>query len=190
MRLASLASAVVVCAALVGQARAQVTEPVAGLWHFSGRVNATGCADRCVSQRQTIDEDVVVTDAGVSGGEALLGACDGASAADFANVVTLAPTRRGWLRIKIARRRDLVRLLRRCTGYPSLRLGSFSGRIRIAPDGLSVDEVVHLSGSVSVSGRTATFSANGRVHAARVGDVPAGRPLAAGRFPLLPAGIP
>jgi len=55
--------------------------------------------------------------------------------------------------------------MRRCVGYPSLRIGRISARVRLAADGRSFDEVAFVSGSVAVYGCAATFSARGRVHA-------------------------
>jgi hypothetical protein len=164
--------------ALAGAAAAQPVQPVEGVWHLTGRVTATGCADHCVTRRQRVDQEVVVTSAQLSGAEALVPGCSGGVSADeFDGLAMLVPGRRGWLRIRIVDRPRFRRLLRRCIGYPSLRLGKVSGRVRLAPDGRTFDEVVFVSGSVVVYGRTATFSARGRIHAQWVRDAaPLGSP--------------
>jgi hypothetical protein len=182
-----LAAVLAVAMAGAAPANAQTTEPVAGLWHLSGGVVATACADRCVTRRQAIDEDIVVTNAGVSGAEGFAAGCGGAvSTEEFDGLLTLVTGRRGWLRIRILDRPRFRRLMRACIGYRSLRLARFSGRVRIAPDGRSLDEVAFVAGSVSAYGRTATFSAKGRLHAEWVREAPAS---AATLRPALLAGV-
>jgi len=157
--------AAIVAIALATPAAAEIV-PSEGVWHLTGHVTATGCADRCVSKRVRVDQEVVVTSAQLTGGEGLVTACSGGvSTAEFDGLSTLVPARRGWLRIRIVDRPRFRQLMRRCVGYPSLRLGPLSARVRVAPDGRSFDEVVFVSGSVAVYGRTATFSARGRIHA-------------------------
>ena len=158
-----IAAAIAIVMAGAAPAAAQTTEPVPGLWRVTGTVAATGCVEgHCVTRRQAIDEDLVVT----SGAEGFLPGCVGAVSADeLDGVVTLVPGRRGWLRIRILDRRRFRQLMRRCLGYPSLHLGRLTGRIRIAPDGLSFDARAFVAGSISVYGRTATFSASERLHA-------------------------
>ena len=161
--------ALLTVAAILGLAtvRARAASPVEGVWHLTGRVTATACAGRCLTQREPVDEQIVVTASGLSGVEGIAPACDGeVSGSDVDGLTTLGPARRrGWLRIRIPDRARFVRLMRQCVGYPSLRLRRVSGRVRIAPDGRAFDEVVFVSGSVSVYARRATFSAKGRVHA-------------------------
>lgn len=183
-----LTAVLAVAMAGAAPASAQTTEPVPGLWHLTGSVVATGCVEgHCVTRRQGVDEDLVVMSAGVSGAEGFLPACAGAVSADeFDRLLTLVPGRRGWLRIRILDRPRFRRLMRRCLGYGSLRLAGVAGRVRIAPDGRSFDEVASVAGSVSVYGRTATFSARGRFHAEWVREATAPAPTLR---PALLAGV-
>jgi hypothetical protein len=159
-----------------GAAGAQTAQPLEGAWHLTGRIVATGCAGRCVTQRQAVDEEIVITASGVTGAEGLAPGCGGGvSQEEFEGLATLVPGRRGWLKIRIVDRPRFLDLMRRCIGYRSLRLGRIRGRVRIAPDGRSFDEVVSVPGSVTVAGRRATFLAKGRVHAEWVGETVAAR---------------
>ncbi|TMB41923.1 MAG: hypothetical protein E6J55_17465 [Deltaproteobacteria bacterium] len=160
--------------AIATPAGAQLAQPVEGVWHLTGHVVATGCGGRCVTRRETVDQEVVIANGQLSGAEGLVPACEGGlSEQEFDGLFTVVPGRRGWFNIRVADRARFRDLVRRCIGYPSLRLGRFGGRLRVAVDGRSFDEVVHVAGSVSVLGRTATFSARGRVHGDRVRDAAA-----------------
>src|SRR2546428_2248944 len=151
--------------AIATPAGAQLAQPVDGVWHVTGHVVATGCAGRCVTRRETVDQAVVIANGQLSDAEGLVPACEGGlSEQEFDGVLTVVPGRRGWFKTRIVDPARFRELMRRCIGYSSLRLGRFSGRLRVALDGRSFDEIVHLAGSVSVLGRTATFSARGRVH--------------------------
>jgi len=149
------ATILVVSIAIATPAGAQLAQPVEGVWHLTGHVVATGCAGRCVTRRETVDQEVVIANGQLSGAEGLV------------------PGRGGWFKIRVVDRARLRDLLRGCIGYSSLRLGRFSGRLRVAVDGRSFDEIVRVAGSVSVLGRTATFSARGRVHGDWVRDAAA-----------------
>ena len=152
--------------------RAQTPEPVPGVWHVTGHVRATACAGQCASGRQALDGYVTVTNAGVAAAEGFVASCAATvSASEFDGVVTVVPGRHGWLRLRVVDRPRFRALVRRCIGYRSLRVSRFSARARIAADGLSLDEIGALAGSVTVSGRTATFSVRARVHGEWVGTV-------------------
>jgi hypothetical protein len=154
-------------------AAAQGVQAVDGVWHLTGKVKATACADRCATRGQTIDQEIAVSNGQVSGGEGLAPGCDGGvSEEEFEGLSTLVPGRRGWLRIRLVDRPRFLELMRRCIGYRSLRIGGLSGRVRVAPDGRSFDEVVRVSGTVTVYGRSVSFSARGRVHAEWERDAP------------------
>ena len=151
---------------------AQGTEPVPGLWRVSGHVRATACAGRCASRRQTLDGFVTITNAGVAAAEGFVATCaDTVSASDFDGVVTVVPARRGWLRLRVVDRPRFRALVRRCIGYRSLRVSRLSARVRIAADGLSLDERGALAGSVTVSGRAVAVFARASVHAEWIGAV-------------------
>ena len=167
------AAVLLVAIAVASPVVAQV-QPVDGVWQVTGTVVVTACAGQCATRRQPVDQEVVVTSAGLSGTEALVPACSGGvSASELDGISTFVPGRRGWLKIRIVDRPRFVRLMRRCVGYQSLRLGRISGRVRLAPDGRSFDEVAAVSGSLTVYGRTATFSGRGKIHAAWVRDAAA-----------------
>ncbi|TMA47396.1 MAG: hypothetical protein E6J83_04885 [Deltaproteobacteria bacterium] len=168
------ATILVVSIAIATPAGAQLAQPVEGVWHLTGHVVATGCAGRCVTRRETVDQEVVIANGQLSGAEGLVPACEsGLSEQEFDGLLTLVPGRGGWFKIRVVDRARLRDLLRGCIGYSSLRLGRFSGRLRVAVDGRSFDEIVRVAGSVSVLGRTAIFSARGRVHGDWVRDAAA-----------------
>ena len=170
-------------------ARAQTTEPVPGVWRLSGRARGTACVEgRCASQRQAIDETIVLTNTGIGAAAGIAAGCSNAvSSGEFDGVLTTVPGRRGWFRFRVVDRPRFRELIRLCLGYRSLRVSRFSGRVRIAADGRSLDEVGFLAGSLTVSGRTATFSVRARIHGQWVGEA-AGSPAPAFLAEIIDAG--
>ena len=150
---------------IAGTAVAQTVQPLDGVWHLTGKVHATACADRCASRRRTIDKQLVIVDGDLTGADGLESECDGAVSADeFAATSTLVPAKRGWLKMKIVDRPRFTALMRTCIGYRSLRLSRVTSKVRVAADGKSLDEVVGLAGTVKVYGQTVSFTGGGRAH--------------------------
>jgi len=150
---------------IAGTAVGQSVPPIDGVWHLTGKVRVTACADRCASRRRTIDKQLVVVGGDLTGTDGLESECDGAVSADeFGAATTLVPAKRGWLKMKIVDRPRFVTLMRTCVGYRSLRLGRITSKVRVAPDGKSLDEVVQLAGTVRVYGQTVSFTGGGRAH--------------------------
>lgn len=162
MRGAALLTAFVLAA---GSTLAQSVPPLDGVWHLTGKVHATACADRCATRRQTIDKQLVIVGGNLTGADPLESECNGAVTADqFAATTTLVPAKRGWLKMKIVDRPSFMALMRTCIGYRSLRLNRVTSKVRVAPDGKSLDEVIQLAGTVRVYGRTVSFTSGGRAH--------------------------
>ncbi len=152
-----------------GGAVAQVP-PIDGVWHLTGTVRATACADRCASRKRTIDKQLVIVDGNLTGADPLASECDGTVTADqFATATTLVPAKRGWLRMKVVDRARFLSLMRTCIGYRSLRLSRIASKVRVAADAKSLDEVVAIAGSVRVSGQTVNFTGGGRAHGEWIG---------------------
>jgi hypothetical protein len=172
-RLPTVSLALVLGTAIASSAAAQV-QPVDGVWQLTGKVRATACADRCATRSQPISQEIAVTNGQVTGGEGLAPGCEGGvSAEEFDGLATLVPGRRGWQRIRLVDRAGFVQLMRRCIGYRSVRVHRLGGKVRVAPDGRSFDEVVRVSGTVTVYGRSVSFSARGKVHADWARESPA-----------------
>jgi len=162
MRIAALLTSLGLFA---GTAFAQTVPPLDGVWHLTGKVHATACADRCVTRRRTIDKQLVIVNGSLTGADPLESECGGAVTADqFAATSTLVPAKRGWLKMKIVDRPSFMALMRTCVGYRSLRLSRITSKVRVGSDGKSLDEVVKLAGTVRVSGRTVGFTGGGRAH--------------------------
>jgi len=155
-----------------GPARAQTTEPVPGVWHVTGRARAAACVEgRCANRGQPIDETLVLTNTGIGAVAGVAAGCsDAVSSGEFDGALTTVRGRRGWFRFRVVDRPRFRELVRRCLGYRSLRVSRFSGRVRIAGDGRSLDEVGFLAGSLTVAGHTATFSVRARLHGQWVGE--------------------
>src|SRR5262245_43714997 len=135
-------------------ARAQTTEPVPGVWHLTRHARATACVEgQCASRGQATDETIVLTRTGIGSVAGVAAGCsDAASSGEFDGALTTVRGRRGWFRFRVVDRPRFRELIRRCLGYRSLRVSRFSGRVRIAGDGRSLDEVGFLAGSLTVAG--------------------------------------
>jgi hypothetical protein len=124
-----------------------------GQWQLSGRVSATACArGRCVTQRQGVNQSFEVTADGGGGDALVIPTCPQVTLPDDASLFTLEPGRNGWLRVRVLDRRALVRLLRECTGYPTLRLQRLSARVRVEPSGQAFEVREKASFTVVVRG--------------------------------------
>src|SRR5436309_11302986 len=100
MRLA-LAAILAVGIAIATPAGAQLAQPVEGVWHLTGHVVATGCGGRCVTRRETVDQEVVIANGQLSGAEGLVPACEsGLSEQEVDGRLTLVPRRGGRFKIR------------------------------------------------------------------------------------------
>jgi len=123
---------------LTGSVAAAVELPslAAGEWQLSGRVSTTACArGRCATRRQNVNQTFEVTPEGGGSDSFVIPTCPNVTLPDDASLLTLVPGRNGWLRVRVIDRRALVRLLRQCTGYSTLRLQRFGARVRVEPSG-------------------------------------------------------
>src|SRR5512144_2377905 len=128
-----------------------------GTWSMSGTVRLRACAaGRCQAQAQRVTDQVPLSPTVLAGTEGLLAACPADVGEAATGLTTLVPTRRGWFRLRVLDRAGVAQLMAMCLGA-EFQLKRFAARVRVTPDGRTLDQRFVLGGRVRADGRSASI---------------------------------